>query len=267
MTATPLSPLAFLGRAAQSSGDKIAVVSPGRRLSYREFAAEATRVANALRAWGIRPGDRVAYLSPNTPELLVGCFAVPLAGAVLVTVDPGLSREEVRDVLADSGSRLVVVEESLLDRIGSGTFGLVVIGGPVPPGVRSYADLLAAGSGEPLPWSVADDQAVIAVDCAPGATVTYTHQEACLNALDEIIRSGFDSATVCLCISPRAYGTAWAVASIGGTYVCPPAEDGPEIWRLLEAEGVTHLTTSPGTLAIMGRPDGPRTSGRPKVSC
>src|SRR3954453_9754044 len=81
---TPLTPLAFLGRSADVFADKTAIVYGDRRSTYREFGAEAPRLARALRASGVRPGDRVAYVCPNIPEMLVANFAVPLAGAVLV---------------------------------------------------------------------------------------------------------------------------------------------------------------------------------------
>lgn len=81
---TPLTPLAFLGRAAEVFANKTAIVYGDRKSSYSEFAAEATRLAQALRASGVRPGDRLAYLCPNIPEMLVANFGVPLAGAVLV---------------------------------------------------------------------------------------------------------------------------------------------------------------------------------------
>src|SRR5664280_2492483 len=84
---TPLTPLAFLQRSAEVFPDKTAIVYGDRRTSYRDFAAEATRLARALQAYGIWPGDRVAYLCPNIPETLVAHFAVPLAGAVLVAIN------------------------------------------------------------------------------------------------------------------------------------------------------------------------------------
>ena len=79
---TPLTPLAFLRRSAEVFPDKTAVVYGDRRISYRQLAAETTRVAHALHGSGIGRGDRVAYLLPNVPEMLVAHFAVPLAGAV-----------------------------------------------------------------------------------------------------------------------------------------------------------------------------------------
>jgi acyl-CoA synthetase (AMP-forming)/AMP-acid ligase II len=77
---TALTPLSFLERSARVWPGKVAVVYGSRRLTYAEVAAEAARVARALRASGVKPGDRVAYLMPNLPEMLIAHFAVPLAG-------------------------------------------------------------------------------------------------------------------------------------------------------------------------------------------
>ena len=92
---TPLTPLAFLARSAEVFADKDAIVYGERHLTYREMAAQATRVARALQASGVLPGDRVAYLLPNIPEMLVAHFAVPLAGAVLVAINTRLAPAEV----------------------------------------------------------------------------------------------------------------------------------------------------------------------------
>jgi fatty-acyl-CoA synthase len=58
VSVTPLTPLAFLGRAAAVFPDKTAVVMEDRRVPYRDFAGEVTRLARALRASGVAAGDR-----------------------------------------------------------------------------------------------------------------------------------------------------------------------------------------------------------------
>jgi fatty-acyl-CoA synthase len=107
---TQLTPLAFLRRSADVYPDKTAIVYGERRHTYAEFAAEATRIAHALRGSGVEPGDRVAYLLPNVPEMLVAHFAVPLAGAVLVAINTRLSTDEVRYILDHSGAKILVVD-------------------------------------------------------------------------------------------------------------------------------------------------------------
>src|SRR5436309_11038596 len=110
---TQLTPLTFLGRSAEVYPDKTAIVYGARRHTYREFAAEVTRVAHALRAIGVEPGDRVAYLLPNIPEMLVAHFAVPLAGAVLVAINTRLAPAEISYILGHSGAKMLVVDAAL----------------------------------------------------------------------------------------------------------------------------------------------------------
>src|SRR3954469_1620815 len=110
---TPLTPLRFLERSADVFPEKTAIVDGERRVSYREFAREATRLARALQAVGVKPGDRVAYLCPNTAELLVAHFAVPLAGAVLVAINTRLAPDEVVYICEHSDAKLLVVDGEL----------------------------------------------------------------------------------------------------------------------------------------------------------
>ena len=80
----PLTPLRFLQRAASVHPDRTAIIDGSRTFTYAAMAAEVNRLATALLARGLRQGDRVAYLAPNCAEMLMGHFAVPLAGGVLV---------------------------------------------------------------------------------------------------------------------------------------------------------------------------------------
>src|SRR5436309_11409301 len=169
---TQLTPLTFLGRSADVYPDKTAIVYGDRRHTYREFAAEATRVAHALRASGVQPGDRVAYLLPNLPEMLVAHFAVPLAGAVLVATNTRLSSEEIRYICDHSGSKLLVVDAALYPTVAplAGELKtiaeIVTVRDPAGPETTessqlSYPDFLDRGSDEPLPWAVEDENSTI----------------------------------------------------------------------------------------------------------
>src|SRR5262245_13320151 len=79
---TELTPVSFLRRSAAVFPDKTAVVhgNRGTSYSYRQLAERVDRFASALRAAGLRRGDRVAFLSPNIPAVLEAHFAVPAAG-------------------------------------------------------------------------------------------------------------------------------------------------------------------------------------------
>jgi fatty-acyl-CoA synthase len=266
---TPLSPLAFLERSADVFADRPAVVHGDRRITYRELAAEVTRAAHALRASGIGPGERVAYLCMNAPALLVAHFAVPLAGGVLVALNTRLAPEEVRGICGHAGARLLVCDTELQDTVAPvidrfDTVAEVVwdddAGIPARlPGV-AYEDFLARGSDDPLPWAVEDEDATISINYTSGTTgrpkgVIYTHRGAYLNALGENVTSGHGEDTVYLWTLPMFHCNGWchpwAITAVGGTHVCLRAVRGEAIWRAIDGEGVTHMCGAPVVLATL----------------
>ncbi|MBP2646598.1 MAG: long-chain acyl-CoA synthetase [Gemmatimonadetes bacterium] len=80
-----------------------------RSMTYREVEQRVARVAAALDAWGLTPGDRVAILSENRPEWAVADYATLALGAVVVTVYPTLPPDQVAVLLRDSGARFIFV--------------------------------------------------------------------------------------------------------------------------------------------------------------
>ena len=79
-TGRELSPISFLRRSASVFPDRTAVVHGDRRYTYRELEDRVDRLVRALKAAGLEPGDRVAFLSPNTPPMLEAHYGVPAAG-------------------------------------------------------------------------------------------------------------------------------------------------------------------------------------------
>ena len=247
VSVTQLTPLLFLERAADVFAERDAVVYGGRRESYAELAASAQAVARALSAWGIRPGDRVAYLLPNLPEMLVAHFAVPLAHGVLVAINTRLSGPEVTYVLQHSGARILVADTELLANAAPDlgecpALELLVTVDDVdmghPDGAMPYDELLSRAAGAPPPWRVDDEERVISINYTSGTTgrpkgVMYTHRGAYLNALAEVVHSGHDTDSVYLWTLPmfhcNGWCTPWAVTAVGGRHVClraiEPARD------------------------------------------
>jgi fatty-acyl-CoA synthase len=284
---TPLTPLRFLERSAEVYPDKVAIVHGDRRTTYRDFAGEATRLARALQASGIEAGDRVAYLCPNIPELLIAHFAVPLAGAVLVAINTRLATEEVRYICDHSGAKVLVVDSELGSVVApvqdelEAVREIVTVTDPVaepdgseaPDGPR-YPDLLERGSDEPLGWTVEDELAMITINYTSGTTgkpkgVMYTHRGAYLNSLGEVLHSEHGPDSVYLWTLPmfhcNGWCTAWGVTAIGGRQVCLRAVRGDRIWELLEQENVTHLNGAPMVLTTLAGAEGAHRLERPLV--
>ncbi len=280
---TALTPLSFLERSARVFPDKTAVVYGERRLTYRELAEEATRVAHALRASGIQPGDRVAYLMPNLPEMLVAQFAVPLAGAVLVSVNTRLSDEEIAYILNHSGAKVLVTDSAFLPQVASAvqnvpTVTEVVVfedahaGQTADPravtlaGARlvRYPEFTLRGSDDLIEWAVEDELAPISINYTSGTTgrpkgVVYTHRGAYLNCFGEIVHSSFDQDSVYLWTLPmfhcNGWCTPWALTGIGGTHVCLREVRGDVIWEQIKEHRVTHLNGAPTVVTtIMNSP-------------
>src|SRR3954469_23432020 len=160
---TELTPLSFLERSADVNPDKVAIVYGPDRWTYPEFAEGVQPAATALASAGAGPGDRVAYLRPNVPEMLVAQFAVPLAGAVLVAVNTRLSAEGVRYICDHSGSVVLVVDAAFASTVAPVAGALETVRtvvtvvdphGPAPtqeiPGSIAYAQLLAGATGDVL---------------------------------------------------------------------------------------------------------------------
>ncbi|MDG4810864.1 amino acid adenylation domain-containing protein [Micromonospora sp. WMMD1120] len=88
--------------------DAVAVVCGRTRWTYRELHRRAELLARRIAATGVGPDDIVAVLLPRRPELLAAQLAVLLAGGGFLPLDPTLPVARVRDLLADSGARLLL---------------------------------------------------------------------------------------------------------------------------------------------------------------
>src|SRR5918999_5912649 len=82
----------------------------GEDLSYGRLLDRAEAFAAALRTWGLQPGDRVALFLGNHPDFLAAYLGTHLAGGVVVPVNKGYRRAELRHIFDDAGVRLCVTD-------------------------------------------------------------------------------------------------------------------------------------------------------------
>lgn len=106
----PLTPLRFLGRTADVYPDRVAVVHGALRQTWSQTRERCHRLASALVGMGVRHGDTVSVLAPNTPAMLECHFGVPLAGAVLNAINCRLDAEGVAFILRHGESRVLLVD-------------------------------------------------------------------------------------------------------------------------------------------------------------
>ncbi|WP_019053853.1 AMP-binding protein [Sphingobium xenophagum] len=260
----PLSPLRFLARAAEVHPDKIAIVDGERTLTYRGFAALARDFANALRARHIGPGDRIAFLTTNSLELLVAHYAVPLIGAILVAINTRLSPEEISYICDHSGAAVLVSEEDLLTRLLAEarleTVREIIVcpdatGRTVTlDGATSMVDFLATRLPDDLPWEVDDEDRVISINYTSGTTgrpkgVMYTHRGAYLAALGVVLHHGITFETRYLWSLPmfhcNGWCKPWALAAVAASQYCLRAVRGPQMWDLIDKQGINCMAGAP----------------------
>ncbi len=100
---------ALLDDAAESYPDAVATIFFNAKRSYKSISDDAWRFANGLRKLGVKKGDRVAILLPNTPQFIVAFFGALRAGATVVPCNPLYTAPELHHQLADSGAATLVV--------------------------------------------------------------------------------------------------------------------------------------------------------------
>src|SRR6266498_3845850 len=115
----PLTPMEFARRARRLYAGREAVVDRELRLSYAQFFDRCDRWSSALQQLGITPGDRVAYIAPNTHAQLESFYAVPQIGAVLVPINYRLIADDFAYIINHSGARIVCVHSDYLEAVES----------------------------------------------------------------------------------------------------------------------------------------------------
>src|SRR6202050_3275882 len=115
----PLTPVRFLRYAEQQFPGKTAVVCGERRFTYSEFADRVSRLAGALRTAGVKPGDRIAFLSLNCHRLLEAYYGVLEAGCILLPLNIRLAAPELTYILNDSGASSLFLEEEFVGLVDS----------------------------------------------------------------------------------------------------------------------------------------------------
>ena len=194
---TPLTPLEFARRARALYGNREAVVDGDQRWTYAEFLERCDRWCAALEALGVAPGDRVAYIAPNTHAMLEGFYGVPMAGAVNVPLNFRLLPKDWAYMVNHSGARVVCVHEDFLDLVDTvrhempGVEHFVALEGK-GKGWLDYESLLAQAAPSTATRREVAEQDLLAINYTSGTTanpkgVMITHRNAWVNAVGTLV--------------------------------------------------------------------------------
>ncbi|MBP8176092.1 MAG: AMP-binding protein, partial [Sphaerotilus sp.] len=261
-----LTPLTFLERTARIHPERIALIHGELRQTWLETARRCRRLASALRGRGIRAGDTVAAMLPNTPAMYECHFGVPMAGAVLNTLNTRLDPEAIAFQLDHGEAKVLLTDRefsSIIRRaldLVKGPRPLVIdvddalFEGGVLLGEKDYEAFLAEGDPDFAWQPPADEWDAIALNYTSGTTgnpkgVVTHHRGAYLNATSNVVTWEMPRHAVYLWTLPMFHCNGWCfpwtMALQAGTSVCLRRVDPTLIFPLIREHRVTHMCGAP----------------------
>ncbi|MDP3854167.1 long-chain fatty acid--CoA ligase [Phenylobacterium sp.] len=267
-----LSLPSILEYAATYHGDREVVTrtleGPIHRYTYAEALKRAKRMANALTALGVKPGDRVATLAWSTYRHFELYYAVSGIGAILHTINPRLHPDQVAWVANHAEDSILLFDLSFGELVGELAAKMTTVKTFVamtdrehlpkgrPAGTLVYEELIAKSSPD-FDWPELDERQASGLCYTSGTTgnpkgVLYGHRSTVLHAMALVAPDAFDLSardTVLPCAQmyhANAWCTPYAAPLVGAKLVLPGRQlDGPAICELAVAEQVTFLLGVP----------------------
>jgi fatty-acyl-CoA synthase len=233
------------------------------RSTYAATVERARRLAGALRAEGLQPGDRVATLLWNEAVNLETYFGVPMVRGVLVPLNFRLQPSELEFILTQSRPRWLVVDRSLWplfekirQAVPNAAVRVVGPAGPdAPRGLTDYETWISAAEPQPSSPDIEEDDAA-ALFYTTGTTgrskgILYSHRSTVLHTL--VFALTFEMShrdVICPIVSmshAHGCGMPHAAPLLGAKIVLPgPPSDPAALLTLFEQEGVTFTGAVPG---------------------
>lgn len=269
-----LSPLRYLERAAYIYPHQDAIVHGSRHISWREKYNRCRQFADQLQKHGIGKNDTVSALLPNVPAMLEAHFAVPMAGAVLNTLNTRLDAKTLAFMLQHAESKVLLVDPEFSslaqDALALIDQEILVIdvadseyehhASTAAIGQIEYEDWLQGGNPE-FEWQLPQDEwDAISLSYTSGTTgnpkgVVYHHRGAYINAASNIIACGMTPRATYLWTLPlfhcNGWCFAWTMAANGGTNICLRKVDPELIFKLITEHKVDYFCGAPIVLSMM----------------
>jgi fatty-acyl-CoA synthase len=261
-----LTPLNFIEWSAYTYPDRPAVVHGDRRYTWKETYARCRRLASALTRHGVGPGDTVALMAANTPEMYEAHFGVPMAGAVLNTLNTRLDAEAIAFMLGHGEARVLITDMEFAPTVAAALERLphkpvvIDIDDPVYDGPRSrlgatdYESFIAGGDPAYAWQPPPDEWHAIALNYTSGTTgnpkgVVYHHRGAYLNGIGNILQWSMPRHAIYLWTLPMFHCNGWCfpwtMAANAGTSVCLRRVDPALIFDSIRRHRVTHYCGAP----------------------
>jgi fatty-acyl-CoA synthase len=258
---TPLTPLEFARRTRRLHGAREAVVDGGLRLTYEQFFDRCDRWSSVLQGLGVRQGDRVATIAPNTHAQLESFYAVPQLGAVLVPMNYRLTTDDFVYMVNHSGATVLCAHGDYLEALDGVRDQM--------PDVRHFVALEAAREGwldyealieaaEPrFTRPEIAERDLLTINYTSGTTsrpkgVMITHRNAAMNVIGTLLHLPMGIGARYLWTLPMFHANGWTytwtVTAAGGTHVCLRRVEPAQVFTLIRDERVSWLSAAPTVL-------------------
>lgn len=261
----PLTPLEFARRSRKLHAHREAVVDGTTRFTYEQFFERCDRWSAVLQQQlGVKQGDRVAVIGPNTHAMLEAFYAIPQLGAVVVPINYRLNADDFAYLLEHSGACVVCVHanhleavDAIRDRIPAVKHFVAFEG--ARPGWLDYETALQSGTAEFQRPVVSEDD-LLTINYTSGTTsrpkgVMLTHRNAWINSIGTLLHQPLSMADRYLWTLPmfhvNGWSYVWTVTAAGATHVCLGKVDASNIFEQVREQHITVLCAAPTVLIMM----------------
>ncbi len=271
----PLSPLSFLERSADIYPERESLIYNARRYTWAQTRNRCLRIASSLAARGIGRNDTVSVFAFNTPEMFESHFSIPLAGAVLNTINTRLDAATVAYIIDHGESRAFICDRQLWPVLEAALGQcklrpeIIIIDDPdaaEKPDLPTdheftcYEDLVDRGD-DTFQWRLPEDEwQALALNYTSGTTglpkgVVYHHRGSYLMTMGTVLSWALPPHPTYLYTVPmfhcNGWGHAWTMTALAGTVVCLRAFQPKLFFELIERHAVTHFGGAPVVLNML----------------
>src|SRR5690625_1877147 len=253
----------FLTRATKLYGDKTAVIKDDGYFTYKEFQTRVNQLSHSLKDHGVKKGDRVAFLSANTSEMLEGFYGVLQLGAVFVPMNTRLEPEDYVYILNHSESMVLYIDKTFSDAILPVKDKLKTVETIISnekfdkDEVVLYEDMLASQPEDDIDYYHIDENDLATLLYTSGTTgdpkgVMLTHRNNYLHALSSMHHLQVSDRDVLLHVLPMFHVNGWGspfyYTANGATHVCLNQVRTELIFDKIHKHGVTVMHMAPTVL-------------------
>jgi fatty-acyl-CoA synthase len=270
-----LTPLSFLQRTADIYPQRESLIYNRRRYTWAQTRNRCTRIASSLAARGIGKNDTVSLFAFNTPEMFESHFSIPMAGAVLNTINTRLDAATVSYIIDHGETKIFICDRQLWpvleEALQSSKLNpeIIIIDDadavekpalPTDIEFSFYEDLVDRGD-DTYRWRAPEDEwQALTLNYTSGTTghpkgVVYHHRGSYLMTMGTVISWALPPHPRYLYTVPmfhcNGWGHAWTMTALAATVVCIRAFAPKLFFDLVEEHGITHFGGAPIVLNML----------------